>query len=105
MTDKLVEGRNAMTIDRLGGIDPLKNVNSTQKPHRVSGTAPSDSISLSSEAKELSEVYSAMEAANSAPDVRADKVAAVMEKMKDPNYINDSVVDLVADRLMDVFGV
>ena len=55
-----------MTIDRLGGIDPLKNVNNTQKPHRVSGTAPSDSISLSSEAKELSEVYSAMEAANSA---------------------------------------
>jgi len=94
-----------MTIDRLGGIDPLQNVNKTQKPHRVSGTNPSDSISLSSEAKELSEVYSAMEAAKAAPDVRADKVAAVMEKMKDPSYINDSVVDMVADRMMDVFGV
>ena len=46
-----------------------------------------------------------MEAANSAPDVRSDKVAAVMERIKDPNYINDAVVDLVADRLMDVFGV
>lgn len=94
-----------MTIDRLGGIDPLKNVNSTQKAHRVSGTAPSDSISLSSEAKELSEAYFAMEAAKAAPDVRADRVAAVMEKLKDPSYVNEAVVDMVADRLMDVFGV
>ncbi len=94
-----------MTIDRLGGIDPLKNVSNTQKSHRVSGASPSDSISVSSEAKELSEVYFAMEAAKSSPDVRADKVAAVMEKLKDPSYINDSVVDMVADRMMDVFGV
>lgn len=94
-----------MTIDRLGGIDPLKNVSNTQKAHRVSGTAPSDSISLSSEAKELSEAYFAMEAAKAAPDVRADRVAAVMEKLKDPSYVNEAVVDMVADRLMDVFGV
>ena len=46
-----------------------------------------------------------MEAANAAPDVRADRVAEVMQKMKDPSYINKSVVDLVADRLMDVYGL
>ena len=94
-----------MMIDRLGGIDPLKNVQNTQKSHRVSGTAKSDSISVSAEAKELAEVYNAMEAANAAPDVRADRVAEVMQKMKDPSYINKSVVDLVADRLMDVYGL
>lgn len=94
-----------MMIDRLGGIDPLKNVQNTHKAHRVSGTAKSDSISVSAEAKELAEVYNAMEAANAAPDVRADRVAEVMQKMKDPSYINKSVVDLVADRLMDVYGL
>ena len=33
------------------------------------------------------------------------RVAEVMQKMKDPSYINKSVVDLVADRLMDVYGI
>jgi negative regulator of flagellin synthesis FlgM len=46
-----------------------------------------------------------MEAAGSAPDVRSDRVAEVLQKMKDPSYINNSVVDLVADRLMDVYGL
>jgi len=94
-----------MMIDRLGGIDPLKNAQNTHKAHRVSGTAQTDSISVSSEAKELSEAYFAMEAANTAPDVRSDRVAEVLQKMKDPAYINKSVVDMVADRLMDVYGL
>lgn len=94
-----------MTIDRLGGIDPLKNISNTQKSHRVSGASPSDSISVSSEAKELSEAFFAMEAAKASPDVRADKVAEVMEKIKNPSYINDTVVNIVAERMMDVFGV
>jgi negative regulator of flagellin synthesis FlgM len=94
-----------MMIDRLGGIDPLKNVQNTQKAHRAGGSSRPDSISVSSEAKELAEAYKAMEAANAAPDVRSERVAEVMQKMKDPSYINKSVVDLVADRLMDVYGL
>ncbi len=94
-----------MMIDRLGGIDPLKNTQSTHKAHRASGSAPTDSISVSAEAKERAEAYFAMEAVNSAADVRSDRVAAVMEKIKDPAYIDQAVVDIVADRLMDVFGL
>jgi len=94
-----------MMIDRLGGIDPLKNVQNTYKTPRVSGTSQSDSINVSAEAKELSETYFAMETAIAAPDVRLDRVAEVMQKIKDPSYINNSVVDLVADRLMDVYGL
>ncbi len=92
-------------IDRLGGIDPLKNVQNTHKAHRMGGASQSDSISVSAEAKELSEVYYALEAAGTAPDVRADRVAEVLEKLKDPSYINKSVVDLVADRIMDAYGL
>jgi len=94
-----------MMIDRLGGIDPLKNVQNTHKAHKTSETSKPDSISVSAEARELSEVYYALEAAGSSPDVRADRIAEVMEKMKDPNYINRTVVEGVADRLMDVYGL
>ncbi len=94
-----------MMIDRLGGLDPLNKVQNTQKPHKVTGTVQSDSISVSSEARQLSESYFAMEAVATSPDVRSDRIAEVMQKMKDPDYINKSVVDLVADRLMDVYGL
>lgn len=94
-----------MMIDRLGGIDPLINAQKTYKAPHVSGTAQSDSINVSSEAKELSEAYFAMEAAGSAPDVRSERVAEVIQKIKDPAYINKAVVDLVADRIMDVYGL
>ncbi|HQL32700.1 MAG: flagellar biosynthesis anti-sigma factor FlgM [Treponema sp.] len=94
-----------MMIDRLGGINPIDNIQKSPKMQRVSGAAQHDSITVSAEAKELSEVYSAMETVTAAPDVRADKVAEVIQKIKDPNYINSSVVDLVADRLMDVYGL
>ena len=92
-------------IDRLGGIDPLKNVQNTHKTQRAKEVAQPDSITVSKEARERAEVLYAMEAAGSAPDVRSERVAEVMEKIKDPAYVNDAVVNLVADRILDVFGV
>ena len=93
-----------MMIDRLGGIDPVNNVQNTHKVRKANEVSQSDSISVSSEAKELAEVYFALETAQAAPDVRADRVAEVMQKIKDPSYIDTAVVDLVADRIMDVYG-
>ncbi len=94
-----------MMIDRLGGIDPLKNVQNTQKTHRVKETAQPDSINVSEEARERAEVFYAMEAAASSPDVRTERVTEVMDKIKDPAYVDKAVVDIVADRLLDVFGI
>ena len=105
MVDKRDEGRMTMMIDRLGGIDPLKNVQNTQKTHRAKESAQPDSINVSDEARLRAEVFQAMEAVGSAPDVRSERVAEVIKKIEDPAYINNAVVDIVADRLMDVFGV
>ncbi len=94
-----------MIIDRLGGINPLENVQNTSKPQRVKTPEKPDSVSVSSEAKGLSEMYFAMEAVTSAPDVRADRVAEVAEKIKDPGYITGTIVDIVADRFLDEMGI
>ena len=94
-----------MMIDRLGGIDPVNNVQNAHKTRKTGEVSQSDSIAVSAEAKELAEIYFANEAASSAPDVRADRVAEVMQKIKDPSFINNAVVDIVADRLMDVYGI
>lgn len=94
-----------MVIERLGGIDPLKNIQNTQKTS--SKNAPSsapDSIAISNEAKEMSELYFMNEVAAGTPDVRADRIATVKEKIQDPNYLNTQTIESTADKIMESFG-
>lgn len=95
-----------MTIERLGGLDPLQNVQTSRKvAQKATTTTSSDSISVSKEAKEMAEAYYLSEVASSTPDVREDLVAKIKEKIKDPSYINASVINSVADRIMDSYGI
>ena len=64
-----------------------------------------DSISVSAEAKEMAEAYYLEKVANETPDVRADRVAAVKEKLKDPNYLNDAVIKSAADKFLSAIGL
>jgi negative regulator of flagellin synthesis FlgM len=94
-----------MTIDRLGPVDPIgryKNVSRTSKPSYALGK---DSIDVSDEAKAKAELLKVAEVVRASPDVREDRIAEVKRRLEDPNYINDSVKGLVADRIMNMFGV
>ncbi|MCQ2580038.1 MAG: flagellar biosynthesis anti-sigma factor FlgM [Treponemataceae bacterium] len=95
-----------MVINRLDGINPLQDTQNAQKSqNRNSVRDIRDSINLSDEARELSEAYYASEVAKETPDVRADKIAEIKEKIKDPSYINEAVVNTVANRIMDAYGI
>ena len=60
-----------MTIDRLGGLNPLDNIKNTQRTAAKSSIAPqADTISISDEAREMAEVYYLSEIAKETPDVR-----------------------------------
>ena len=94
-----------MTIDRIGSIDPIQP---EKKPGRVNNVNPSrgtDSISISSEAQKKAELFRIQELAGAAPEVRADRVAELKEKINDPAYINDQLINATADKLIDaLFG-
>jgi len=94
-----------MTIDRLGPVDPLSRYNKTEKTVRIENKEKADSVDVSLEAKKSAELFQAMESVKTAPDVREDRIAEVKAKLQDPNYINDTVVNSVADKLMDLFGI
>jgi negative regulator of flagellin synthesis FlgM len=64
-----------------------------------------DSISLSSEAVEKAELYRAKEIVAAAPDVRADRVAELKAKINDPSYLNDTIIQGTADKIMEAFGL
>jgi negative regulator of flagellin synthesis FlgM len=94
-----------MTIEGLGPIDSISKLKKNSKPEQPPKTEPTDSVSVSSEAKNLAELYQVNEAVKNSADVRLDRVEEVKRKLEDPNYIDEKVIDLVADNIMKSFGI
>jgi len=94
-------------IDKLGGVNPLNNVQSSQRVSaRSSVSFGSDSISVSAEAQELAEALYLSEVAAETPDVRTDLVEQIRIKIQDPMYLSDAVIDSTVDNIMaSYFGV
>jgi negative regulator of flagellin synthesis FlgM len=94
-----------MTIGSVGSIDPIPPGKKPGRASQVNETPQADSISISSEAVEKAELYRAMEMVKAAPDVRADRVEELRAKINDPSYLNDTVLNATADKLIDaLFG-
>ncbi len=94
-----------MTIERLGPVDPIRKYNKTEPVQRTDARGDADSIQLSSEAKVRSELLQAIDQARDIPDIRQDRVAEVRQKLEDPSYINDRIVEAVADEILSVFDI
>lgn len=94
-----------MSIDRLGPIDPVAKFNKTQKTQRTEQKPNNDSVNFSDESRVQADILKISEEVRAQPDVRADRIAEVQQKLEDPSYIDDKVLGTVADRIMDVFGL
>ena len=95
-----------MMIDKIGGINALNNVQNTRRTASTESykSAPY-SISVSEEAKEAARAYYLNQVADETPDVRADRIAELKEKIKDPNYLNQAVISATAERIMTSYGL
>ena len=90
-----------MTIDRIGSIDPIQPGKKPGRAGHVSQGPGMDSISISSRAQEGAELLRTHELAAAAPDVRAERVAELKQKINDPSYINAQIIDATAEKLID----
>lgn len=95
-----------MMIDKIGGVAPLNNVQNTRRTNGAENYKPSlDSINVSEEAKEAARAYYLNQVAEETPDVRADRIAEVKERIKDPNYLNAAVISATAEHIMASYGL
>lgn len=92
-----------MTVERLGPVDPVSKFNKSDKTSKPVKKDGADSISFSEEARSKGEIYRATEEAKLAPEIRQDRVDEVKKKLQDPNYINDKVIEAVAEQVIDLF--
>jgi len=104
--DSLIERKGlVMNINSLGPVEPVSKQNKTSKAVKPVNTGGKDSIQISSDAKAMAEVYNTAETVKASPDIRMDRVEEVKEKLKDPAYIDNKIVEAVADSVMDLFGL
>jgi negative regulator of flagellin synthesis FlgM len=94
-----------MTVERIGPLDPASNVKKTEKPAKLKAKSDVDSINVSEEARSKAEVFKALEAAKTAPDVRMDRVEEVRRKLQDPSYPSQEVIEKAADGILKSFGI
>jgi negative regulator of flagellin synthesis FlgM len=92
-----------MTIDKLGPVDPVSKFNKPEKVSKPSKKEKSDSISFSEEAKSKGEIYKATQETKLAPEVRQDRIDEVKKKLQDPSYIDEKIIEAVAEKVMDLF--
>ena len=53
----------------------------------------------------MSRLHALREKVAQTPDIRQDKIDEVMNQMKNPDFINDKVLSVVADKLMEIFKI
>lgn len=94
-----------MTIERIGPIDSVQSIKKNKESAKPQKSEGADSINLSAEAKFKAEIYHTTEMIKNTPDIRHELVEEVKKKLEDPSYISDKVIDEVAERLIDFFGI
>jgi negative regulator of flagellin synthesis FlgM len=94
-----------MTIETSSHLDPIQPGKKPGRNDQVRGGDKTDTINLSSEAREKAEIYQVVELIKSAPELSTDRIAELREKVNDPAYINDRIINATADRIMEAFGI
>lgn len=94
-----------MTINSLSGVSSVKGLSGIEKPAQTTKLPQEDTITLSSEAKTMGEVCAISENLQAVPDIRMDKVEAAIQHLKNPDYINQTVLNDVAGKLAKMLGI
>jgi negative regulator of flagellin synthesis FlgM len=94
-----------MTVDRIGSLDPIQPGKKPGRSGQVSRSENIDSIYLSSEALEKSDLHQAKELIFAAADVRAERIQEMKSKINDPSYINETILKTTADKIIDTWGI
>ena len=91
-----------MTINRIGQLDPIQPGKKPGRNDQVGGSDRTDSINLSPAAKEKAEIYQVIELIKSAPELDDVRIAELRQKINDPAYLNEKIINATAERIMGV---
>ena len=95
-----------MMIDKVAGSNPLNNLQNTKRANSTANVkSSSDKISVSDEAKAAADADYLNQVASETPEVRADLVEKIKQKIQDPNYLNEATIAMTAERILTAYGL
>ncbi|MFO7849203.1 MAG: flagellar biosynthesis anti-sigma factor FlgM [Spirochaetia bacterium] len=94
-----------MNIERLGPVESVSKLNKNSKTQKPEKAEQKDSVNISSDAKTMGEVHKVSEQVKAGSDIRMDRVEQVKKNLEDPNYIDNKVIESVADSIMNLFDI
>lgn len=92
-------------INKIAGIDQVHKTGKTRPAHKPQNMERTDSVSLSSEARKMAEIQRTVEIIREAPDIRADKVESARRLIESGAFSERSVLEKVADKLLENMGL
>jgi len=92
-----------MTINRIGHLDPVLPGKKPGQNNQVGGSDRTDTINLSAGAMEKAERYQVLELIKSAPELDEARIIELRQKIDDPKYLNEKVINATADKLLSAW--
>jgi len=92
-----------MMVDRVGHIEPLQPGKKTGRVESAYAADRSDSISLSPEAVAKAEQYQVLELIKASQEIDDARIIELRDKINDPSYINEQVINATADKIADAW--
>ncbi|MDR0444248.1 MAG: flagellar biosynthesis anti-sigma factor FlgM [Treponema sp.] len=89
-----------MTINRIGHVEPVLPGKKPGRNEQVGGIDRKDTINLTPGAVEKAELYQVMELAKAAPELDDARIAELRQKINDPAYLNERVINATAEKML-----
>ena len=93
----------SMTVNRIGHLEPIPPGKKPGRNEQVGGNNKADSINLSAEAKQQAERYQVLELIKSVPDLDEARIAELRQKIDDPAYLNEKVINATAENILNAW--
>jgi negative regulator of flagellin synthesis FlgM len=90
-----------MTVNRIGHVEPILSGKRTGRNEPVGGDDKADTINLSAKAMEQAEKYQILELIKSAPELDEARIVELRQKIEDPSYLNDRIINATADNIIN----
>jgi len=90
----------SMTVNRIGHVEPIPPGKKPGRSEQVGGDSKTDSINLSAEAMQQAEKYQVLELIKSAPELDDARIAELRQKIDDPAYLNEKVINATAENII-----
>ena len=92
-----------MTVNRIGHVEPILSGKKSGRNEQLGGNDKTDSINLSTQAMEQAERYQVLQLIKSSPELDEARIVELRQRIEDPSYINEKVLNKTADNIISAW--